>query len=370
MAAPKTIIWKLEPHSRAKHEILRRYLQAWVPILNHGGFAQVLYIDGFAGPGCYSGGEEGSPIIALRTALDHKTSIKSKVLFFFVEKDKARADVLNDIISKISRPHNFHVKVASGERFETAFGDLLKFYNSKSRSLPPTFAFLDPFGWTGVSFSTVKQIMSYPHCEVLITFMYEEINRFISHPDQELNFDLFFGTKDWRDGTGLTDTRQRNGFFHDLYVRQLKFDAGARYVRSFQMRNDADVTDYYLFYATNSLMGLKKMKEAMWKIDESGEFTFSDATDPSQLVLFTKQPNFDALRKQILSRFGGQEITVGDLESFVIAETAYRETHYKRHVLRPMELSQPQLLEVINPSPARKIGTYSDNSLKIRFQGH
>jgi hypothetical protein len=48
------------------------------------------------------------------------------------------------------------------------------------------------------------------------------------------------------------------------------------------------VTDYYLFYATNELLGLEKMKEAMWKADESGEFRFSDATDPNQLVIFER----------------------------------------------------------------------------------
>src|SRR6266446_7528365 len=65
MAAPRTTVWELEPHTRAKHEILRRYLQAWMPILAQGGFKNILYIDGFAGPGRYAGGEDGSPIIAV-----------------------------------------------------------------------------------------------------------------------------------------------------------------------------------------------------------------------------------------------------------------------------------------------------------------
>jgi hypothetical protein len=49
------------------------------------------------------------------------------------------------------------------------------------------------------------------------------------------------------------------------------------------------------------------MKEAMWKVDESGEFMFSDATDPNQMVMFTKSPRFDDLTKQILARFAGQQ---------------------------------------------------------------
>src|SRR5690242_2162283 len=99
MSSPKPTIWPLDPHTRAKHEILRRYLRAWTPILSHGGFPVVQYIDGFAGPGRYSNGEEGSPVIALETALEHKASIPGKIAFVFIEKDPARADMLAEIVN-------------------------------------------------------------------------------------------------------------------------------------------------------------------------------------------------------------------------------------------------------------------------------
>ena len=127
------------------------------------------------------------------------------------------------------------------------------------------------------------------------------------------------------------------------------------------------MTDYYLFYATNHLLGLKKMKESMWKVDPSGEFTFSDATDPRQLVLFGKEPQYGILRDQIVSRYQGKETTVGNIEEFVVAETAFRETHYKTQVLKPMENAAPPLLTVIDPPPNRRFGTYSDPALKVRF---
>lgn len=60
MAAPRSTTWELDPHTRAKHEILRRYLEAWTPILSIGGFPKIAYVDGFAGPGMYEGGQDGS----------------------------------------------------------------------------------------------------------------------------------------------------------------------------------------------------------------------------------------------------------------------------------------------------------------------
>lgn len=234
--------------------------------------------------------------------------------------------------------------------------------------LPPTFAFIDPFGWSGVPFAIARQILSYPSCEVLINFMYEEINRFLGHPDQQPNFDSFFGTDEWREGLELHDPRSRNRFLHDLYYSQLREAAGADYVRSFEMRNERDVVDYYLFYATNSTLGLKKMKEAMWKVDESGEFTFSDATDPNQAVLFGNEPRFELLRHQILAHFGGRDASVEEVEHFVLTATAFRETHYKRHVLRPLEIAEPPMIEVIDPPAGRRRGTYPDGSMRLRFR--
>ena len=62
----------------------------------------------------------------------------------------------------------------------------LKIYPSAacSRARPPTFAFIDPFGWKGVPFAIVREVMSHQSCEVVITFMYEEINRFLSQDQQ------------------------------------------------------------------------------------------------------------------------------------------------------------------------------------------
>jgi three-Cys-motif partner protein len=366
MTAPRTTVWDLESHTRAKHEILKRYLDAWIPILALGGFPEIIYMDGFAGPGRYSKGEDGSPIIALRAALAHQEHIKARVQFLFVEKDAARAAVLQEVVNGIPRPANFRAKVAGGETLEAAFCSLLRSYTDRAKRLPPTFAFIDPFGWAGVPFTVVQQLLTYPSCEVLVTFMYEEIHRFISLPEQAANFDALFGTRDWRGALPLTD-KERRRFLHDLYVNQLHQQAKVRYVRSFEMRNDRDVTDYYLFYGTNSLLGLQKMKAAMWKVNESGEFTFRDATDPNQMVLFAKQPRIEALRTQLLERFKGLEATVGGVEEFVLADTAFRETHFKVQILKSLESADPPGLVVTYAPAGRRAGTYADRSIRIRF---
>ncbi len=142
-------IWELEPHTRAKHEILRRYLQAWLPIITRWN-GRVVYVDGFAGPGIYKNGEEGSPIIALKEAIGHTFPLKSEILFFFIEADPERFRSLQQRVTSLQIPHSFKVQPVLGKFDETMTG-LLDQLEEAGKRLAPTFAFLDPFGFFSYS---------------------------------------------------------------------------------------------------------------------------------------------------------------------------------------------------------------------------
>ncbi|MFX1535706.1 MAG: three-Cys-motif partner protein TcmP [Promethearchaeota archaeon] len=57
MSKINSTIWPIESHTEAKHAILKKYLNAWLPIITRWN-GRVIYIDGFAGPGEYTNGEE------------------------------------------------------------------------------------------------------------------------------------------------------------------------------------------------------------------------------------------------------------------------------------------------------------------------
>src|SRR5580658_7644998 len=122
VAVPTDTLWKLEPHTGAKHQILGRYLDAWFPIL--GKFnRKLVYIDGFAGPGCYLDGEPGSPIVALQSALRYKDTLSGEPEFWFIEERQDRVAQLQEEISHLTIPKNFIVKPECGtfaEKFKAA----------------------------------------------------------------------------------------------------------------------------------------------------------------------------------------------------------------------------------------------------------
>lgn len=365
MAVPTETIWKIQPHTEAKHAILRKYLGAWLPIMTRFN-GRVIYIDGFSGPGRYEGGEEGSPIIALRAALEHRQQFKAEIVLVFIDKDPQRIAHLMSELEKFNPPKNVVVNAPICGCFDETLTGLLDDLDKQRATLAPAFAFIDPFGFAQTPFSVIRRIMENPKCEVLITFTYESIARWLNHPDHQETFDALFGTTRWREARDMGTAAERRRFLRDLYQGQLKDSAGIGYVRSFRMMDSGNRTEYFLFFGSNNILGLKRMKEAMWKVDPTGRFQFSDATDPRQGVLLNLAPDFPLLERQMLNRFGGGRATIDKIEAFVVEETAFTHNHYKRRVLKKLEYQEPPGIRIVRAPRNRRRGTYPAGTI-IRF---
>ncbi len=228
---------------------------------------RILFMDGFAGPGRYSKGEDGSPIIALKALLDHPhfqtPRPRQEVVFFFIEVEEDRAAALKEEIDEFRAirpiPDWVKTRVIHG-KFAPIMTETLDHLEGKGAQLAPTFAFIDPFGFAGVPLGTIARIVKNPSCECLITFMFEAINRFLSHPEPEIqdHFDELFGTDAWRPITREAHPEVRQDKIINLYRNQLLGAAGLRYVRTFEMINQGNRTAYFLFFGTNSPRGSAK----------------------------------------------------------------------------------------------------------------
>ena len=361
----KEKIWEIQPHTQAKLEILKKYLNAWLPIITRFN-KKVIYIDGFAGPGIYKNGEEGSPIVAIKSLLNHKFIPSDRHFkFLFIEKDKERAKILEKELNKINLPNTeftYDTKIMRAE-FEDIISEILDFIEDKGSNLAPAFVFIDPFGMKGISMNSIKRIMSHKSCEVLINFMYEEINRFISLPKNEETLNNLFGSNEWKKIKNVNSSDKRYAFLKELYQRKLRENCGDCFIRTFEMKNKFNREDYVLFFCTKKPQGMIRMKEAMWKIDETGNFNFSDATyDPKQKLLFQKNPRYSVLKRIILDKFHGKKVQMQELIDFVNLETPFLERHIRQPILKPLEFADK--IEVMN---RKKKNTFPKESI-IKFK--
>lgn len=147
----------MDPHTKAKHEILGRYLAAWFPILSKY-HSRIVYIDGFSGPGRYKGGEAGSPMIALDVAVNHRKSLGGEVVFWFIEEREDRLNHLRQELATVAVPKHFKVVSESG-KFHEKFGEVLNSIDAGKDTLAPTFAFIDPFGFSGIPFTLIERLL-------------------------------------------------------------------------------------------------------------------------------------------------------------------------------------------------------------------
>lgn len=347
MAAPKTVTWEAEPHTLAKHAVLQHYLEAWFPILARY-HDRLVYLDGFAGPGRYSKGEDGSPIIALKVAANHRAQLRSKLVFVFVEEDEARATWLRDHeIPALTLPANFEPRVYH-EQFEPILRRTLDEIDSRGLQMAPTFAFIDPFGISGLPFSLIKRLLSRQRCEVFITFMTSAVQRFVTLLPEHVN--ALIGDPDA--AAAIAASRDRVVTARVLYERSLR--GVARFVRFFQMSDTNHQPIYDLFFATKNEKGHEKMKEAMWKVDASGAYSFCDGADPNQATLFSPTPGADFARP-LWRHFHGRAVYAEEVYRFA-QDTAYLEKH-ARDALRTLESNAPPVPERIEVEPLKRDGT-------------
>jgi three-Cys-motif partner protein len=358
MTTPQETLWELDPHTKAKHEILGRYLAAWFPILStyH---SRIVYIDGFSGPGRYKKGERGSPMIALGVAVNHRKSIDGEVVFWFIEEREDRLEHLRQELGNITVPTHFKVISESG-KFHEKFGQVLNSIDAGNNTLAPTFAFIDPFGFSGIPFSLIERLLKCKKSEAFITFMVDAINRFLEHPEDKVVQHIVeaFGTEEAvqiAKGPGDRVVKLR-----ELYQSQLQ--RVTKYVRYFEMRDRQNRAQYYLFFATNSPLGHVKMKEAMWKVDPDGEFKFSDATNPNQLALF----EFDAtptLVQQLRKEFCTKSTVTGyEVRRFVEDKTAYLKKHMTDALKREEEAAKIRVEPLKTDGKRRRANTYPDDA--------
>ncbi len=364
-------IWPADPHTLAKIEILKGYLNAYFPILGRAKRGQqILLVDGFAGPGEYTNASDGSPVVALITASAAIKTLASAwvagdVNCAFIEPDKDRCDHLRERLKKVQ----VHSKVRTQVLEKTFVGGISDLKQSMPRpftTADPLFVFIDPFGATGVPFATVTSILSTRCSEVLINLDSDGITRNLPLPglkdfaQRESLMTSVFGDDSWRTAITSTNFRTQCQQVLELYKKKLRSIPAVEYVFSFEMRGADDTLNYHLVFASQNPLGLKKMKEAMKSIDKTGSYSFSDG-HINQITMFRFDHPEDFAPK-LHQQFIGKEVPYADLTKLTLNETPFIEPIQMLKVL----LDRGQI-EVTLIDPKRNRGLSEKHVSKVKF---
>jgi three-Cys-motif partner protein len=319
-------LWPAEPHTLAKLAILERYLKAWFPILyqfmsSNYPEGMLTYIDAGCGPGKYSGGENGSPILALKTAAAAKNPKCVKTSFYFIDHKPRAIHLLQEHVRELSLPFHFMPECIRGkidQALPKLLDRLLLSYAIFS-TLSPMFVFID--GWGNIAhMDVIWKILERRSTELFVFYNLMDTRRNIRQDHERERLVKVFGTEEV-----LKDCVQ----YESLYIRQLA--CKAKYVCGFAIKRADRDPGFRLFFATNNRMGFVKMKEAMWDVDQRGDLSFSDATSAEKPLLFSGSIGaVENLKHKLCEKFLGLDATGRGIKDYIEEKTIYLDKHKKQ----------------------------------------
>jgi three-Cys-motif partner protein len=368
------VTWKLDEHTKAKHELLRAFFNKWVSIHSEW-FAQrggglVRIYDGFAGPGVYVGGEPGSPLILMRSLCTNPrlrerwASVDYEL--HYVEKHPARAVMLRAKLEELETEMRAEGSWSEHVSWSVTCGNYEEHVPQPVAGRDSAlFLFLDPFGYSYSPMTLTRDLVQQPKSDTLIFLPLSFVNRFVGRDGQGRALDRFFGASSWRD---VPDGPGRPAALLDLFQQQLR-TAGLKWVLPFRLKPDGG-NEYWIVGGSSHLKGFATIKEAYWTVDKvNGQgYAAPRAAPPGQETFVfedttSQDPNTAPLLGLLRQGFGNTSFTVEQAIELT-ARSRFLETHLKRMTLSRAE--SDRTLEVQRPAGARQFK--EGKGITLRFK--
>ncbi len=250
--------WPYEEQTQIKHKVLSYYWRIWVSKL--GKYKHTMFMDCHGGCGAYYDSETesisyGSSILVdkISTEVNSKRSFNNYICV--CENNNRNLSNLKEVWEEQKCSNLCSFKCMD---FNTALEDskVSKFYKSH-----PSLFFIDPFGYDLIM-ENMSDLMTCSGSEIIINFMFDHMNRFLSIEDLNDQRDAYFGCKEWETALKYTG-KQREDFLVELYKRKLKETTKAKFVFAYRLCYPGKrQTYYYLIHATNDIQGIVNMKNS------------------------------------------------------------------------------------------------------------
>ena len=332
--------------SMIKTRIVSKYFKQWAGVMlgtikKYDRAAQKLaYIDLFAGPGVYQNQTKSTPILVLESILENK-ELSSRMITLFNDKERDNIESLKETIAQLPGVEQLQYAPMF---FNVEVGDEIAQWFSHQRMVP-TFFFVDPWGYKGLSHNLVTSIIKDWGCDCVFFFNYNRINMGVNNLAIEQRLLSLFGEPQLaqiRDRIVNANPEDRESIIIQALCCVFKED-GQKYVLPFRFKNDNGTsTSHHLVFITKSFRGYDLMKTIMAEessINKDGVASFEynprDARyEHGSLFDMLSRP-LDDLHGMLLHEYSGCTIDFIKLYEQHSVDKPYIKANYKI-VLRTM----------------------------------
>jgi three-Cys-motif partner protein len=225
--------------SEVKARIVSKYFFAWANVVMPAAAKQrgkIAYIDLYAGPGRYRDGAASTPLLVLEKAIEHPKMSRMLVAYFNDASDENASTLRGEIEKLPGIDRLAHKPVVT---HGTVDDDAAQYFNETR--LVPSFSFVDPFGYKGLSLAIIKGVIKDWGCDCVFFFNYNRINAGVDNPLVEKHIDALFGSERANNLRGrlpgLTPHLREAAILEELAAEIKRLDG--RYVLPFTFRNDS-----------------------------------------------------------------------------------------------------------------------------------
>ncbi len=245
--------------------------------------------------------------------------------------------------------------------------------------LQPTFFFIDPWGYKGLSLQLVNSVLKDWGCDCVFFFNYTRINMGLPNASVEEPLNALFG-KSRADAlrtriNGLSPEERELTIVEELCealkatVRSSQNATAEPYVLPFRFKNDSGKrTSHHLIFVSKGFKGYELMKKIMAKASsEQNEgvatFEYSPASIRQPLLFQLNQP-LSELGEAILMYFAGRTLTMQQIYMEHNVGRRYIKQNYKDAL---MSLEKENKITVMSPpGKNRRANSFADD-LRVTF---
>jgi three-Cys-motif partner protein len=338
-------------HSKVKTAIATKYFFTWANIVGRKTRSdRIAYADLYAGPGRFMDGTKSTPLLILEKAIADER-MRHMLVTIFNDGKPSHADSLEAAINGLPgietlkyKPHIDKAKVGPGT--VAAF----------NVPIIPTFAFIDPYGYVGLSLGLVNAVIKDWACECLFFFNYNRISPVINNPVVNKHMEALFGAE--RLAQLRAAIKGRSAAEREVIVMAALADAlkelGGKFVVPFRFKMpEADRTSHYLVFVGKNFLGYEIMRGVMAKASShsiDGVASFEYNTNPSPLFLPDGR-SVEALAEALTVDLAGTMMTMTGVFERHSPDKLYVMPNYREALLR---LEASNRLTMVPPATERR----------------
>jgi three-Cys-motif partner protein len=343
--------------SRIKTVICTNYVFTWADIISRKTRSdRIAYADVYAGPGRYIDGTKSTPLLVLERAIGHNR-MRDMLVTLFNDAAPGHTESLERAVRELPGIETVrHQPIILTSEVNAELVQQLE------RPKVPTFAFVDPFGYKGLSLRLVNAVIKDWACECLFFFNYNRINPGISNPVVTKHMEALFGAQ--RLAELRIAVRDRPSAEREEVVMAAVVDAmralGGQYVILFRFKmDDADRTSHYLIFVSKNFLGYEIMRGVMAKASSTTiEGVASFEYNRNQLLFLPDGRSVEALAESLAADLAGVTMTVEQIFEYHSPHRLYIMRNYKDALIR---LEAAKRVTPSRPASARRKGTLADD---------